>query len=887
MAAHRLAVVSDALAAEPSAAENEQGAAGLARSVELLAGLGGRAAVVVGALLFVLTSVDGGARPTTWLVLVIGAIATVFGVVLVRTPRGMPVWGMDIVAVGADGALVLLAHLNSYVTVAMPGIYLVMGTIIIAVRRWPIALTHAVLLAGSYAGVLIVSQADRFAPAKWLIQISCIVAAGLFVRWLVASMTALAAGEHAARDLAERARGDLELVGAAKTKFLSHMSHELRTPLNVVLGYADLLAERRAGDLTTTQENYLADIRTSARHLVDLVDEVFDLARADTGGVHLVLAPVDMAVLLADAVSLVRAALTDRRVTVKPAVPDDLPIVDVDRLKIRQVVVNLLVNAAKFTPPGGLIVLSARAVPGAVVVRVSDTGVGIPDEDRDRIFEEYAQSGGSVGGTGLGLPLARRLVELHGGSLTLAESSASGSTFTFSLPTDRPAATGDARPVPATEPLAERFAAFGEPGSPANRRLLGKIGCVFAFNGSVVTAAVALIAPPTPRAGVVALAAALVGCVAAVFGYRHVERRPVRHVAAYLWAVTAMTTAITYVGGPYAALLPLTYGFVTVVGFTFLGRRQATAHLVGIAASYGAILLIRSPSNALESWLSVLALLAFDGAIVSWMNRQLRALAVAEHAARAVAEDTCAELAETSRHKSAFVANMSHELRTPLNSVIGFAELLESDVAGRLTDRQREYLTEVLTAARHLLSTINDVLDMAKLDAGQLRIAPEVVAVRPLIDGAVARGTAGPARRLTVEIRIDPEVEYLIADPVRMQEAVAHLVSNAVRFTPDGGQVTVTVDRATAGELHISVADTGVGIPSDHLGSVFDPFSPGRAVAGQTPVGTGTGLVLARGLVEIHGGRLWLTSRTGKGSSFTIALPQQDAVAQALAGSAP
>jgi signal transduction histidine kinase len=878
-------MVSNALAAGRPA-DDEQDAFGLARSVELLAGLGGRAGVAVGSLLFVLTALDGGLDATTWLVLGIGIGAVAFGLLLVRRPRALPVIAMDVVAVAADGALVLLAHLHSYVVPAMPGIYLVMGTIIIAVRRWQVALTHAVLLGSSYAGVLVVSQDDRFAPAKWLIMISCILGAGLFVRWLVASVSALARAERAARDLAEHAGADLERVGAAKTAFLAHMSHELRTPLNVVLGYADLLAEPGAGPLNERQEGYLDDVRTSARHLVELVDEVFDLARADTGGVHLMPTQVDVESVLDDALTLVRAQLADRKVTATLAVPHGLPAVEADRLKVRQVVVNLLVNAAKFTPPGGSVVVSAHATDDGVRVRVTDTGVGISAQDEERIFEEYAQSGSPGEGTGLGLPLARRLIEMHGGTLELTETSSAGSTFTFTLP--RSPAGQPAQP--ASEDDGEHewdlFAAFGEPGSPANRRLLGKIGCVFAIAASVITTIVALIGPPDGGEALIAIGTALVIGLLAGFAYRRVGRRPIRHVEPYFWAVTAMTTWITYVGGAYAPLLPLTYGFVTVVGFSFLPRGRALVHLLGIAACYGTILLIRTPADGLESWLSLLALLAFDGGIVSWMHRQLRQLAIAEHAARSVAERICGDLAEASRHKSAFVANMSHELRTPLNAVIGFADLLEAEVAGPLSGRQREYLLEVRSAARHLLAVINDVLDMAKLDAGQLRIRPEITAVRPLIDSAVARATAGPPRQLCIDVHIDDDVEYLVADPVRMEEVVKHLVSNAVRFTPDGGRVSVVARRAPHEEVHIAVTDTGVGIAAEQRDHVFDAFSPGRAVGGEVRIGMGTGLALARGLVEAHGGRLWLTSREGHGSTFTVALGSQSAATKPLAGSA-
>jgi signal transduction histidine kinase len=885
VAAQRLAIVSNALAAGRPA-KDEQDALGLARSIELLSGLGGRAAIVVGSLLIALVAVDGASKPGTALVLAIGAGATLFGILMLRKPRAVPVLAMDAVLVSAAGAMVLLADLKSYVVPALPGIYLVMGTIVLAVRGWQVALTHGVLLSASYAGVLVVSQSDKYAPARWIIMVSCIVGAGLFVRWLVASVTALAAAERGARDLAVRARTDLERVAAAKTAFLSHMSHELRTPLNVVLGFADLLAERNAGPLNEQQERYLDDVRASARHLVDLVDEVFDLTRADTGGVHLTPSVVDLSGVLGEAVSLVRAQLTDRQVTATLAVPQNLPTVEADRLKIRQVAVNLLVNAAKFTPPGGHIVLSAKTTDNGVAVHVKDTGVGISPTDLERIFEEYGQSAGTSEGTGLGLPLARRLVELHGGTLELTDTSPAGSTFTFTLPLTQDAALLEPSSAALRPAESDRFAAFGEPGSPANRRLLSQIGCVFAINGSVITLIVALFWPPARKEGLIALAGSIVTGIVAALAYRRVGRRPMQHVDPYLWAVTAMTTAITYVGGPYAAVLPLTYGFVTIIGFTFLPRRRAYLHLVGIAACYGTILLIRMPPDGLERWFSILALLAFNGGIVSWMNRQLRALAVAEHAAHFAAEEVCLELAATSRHKSAFVANMSHELRTPLNSVIGFADLLEAGAVGPLNGRQCDYLLEIGSAARHLLSIINDVLDMAKLDAGQLRITPELMALRPLVEMAIAHATTGQARSLDVEAHFADETEFVVADPVRIQQVLDHLVSNAVRFTPDGGKVTVNVHRSGGDEVCIAVSDTGVGIAAEQRDHIFDAFSPGPAVAGRARVGTGTGLALARGLVEVHGGKLTLTSGAGQGSTFTVTLPQQDLATSPFAGSA-
>jgi signal transduction histidine kinase len=871
-------------AGRPPPADREMDALRLAHSGEVVGGLGGRAAIAIGGLLLLLIAAAGGAGVATAPVVVIGLFAAGVGAVLVVVPAAVPMNALDLLLVLGNGLLVILATYDSPIETALPGIYLVIGTITLAVRRWWMAVLHALLLGASYAGVLTVGPRESHAVARWLVLMTCIVSAGVFVRWLVENVSGLAVAERGARDVAESARIELERVGAAKTAFLARMSHELRTPLNVVLGFADLLGEQVAGPLNDRQSAYTEDIRASARHLVDLVDDVFDLARADSGGVQIVPTMVDVRGLLEDALSLVRRQVTDKRLSVTLTVLADVPDIEVDRLKIRQVVVNLLSNAAKFTAAGGRISITARPAGDGVAVIVRDTGVGIAYADRERIFEEYAQSGAPREGTGLGLPLARRLVELHGGTLRLVTTSPLGSSFEFFLPALATTGAPDAAMSALDRSVSNHLLAFTEPGSRANRRMIVRLSCVF----GAISCAAAIMVVATARVGMTTTILTLAICpplaVAVVLGQRRIARHAVRWVEPFLWALTVGITGLTYLSGPFEDLTPLAYGFVTIISFSFWPRRRAVIHLLGIAVSYGTVLLLMTPTHALSRWLSVLTLVAFNGEIVSWITRRLRALAIAEHNAHYRAEQVCAELVAASRHKSAFVANMSHELRTPLIAVMGFAELLDGDLVGPLNGRQRDYLREIRMAATRLLTIINDVLEMAKLEAGQLRLEREVVAIRPLVENSIAK--ASPTllgKRLDIRTAFDDGAEFVVGDPLRLEQAVTHLVANAVRFTAHGGTVRVTASRMSDGEVHISVSDTGVGIGSEQRERVFDMFAQGPpADHDHLPTGTGIGLALARGLVELHGGHIWLTSRAGHGSTFTITLPDQASAVASL-----
>jgi signal transduction histidine kinase len=224
------------------------------------------------------------------------------------------------------------------------------------------------------------------------------------------------------------------------------------------------------------------------------------------------------------------------------------------------------------------------------------------------------------------------------------------------------------------------------------------------------------------------------------------------------------------------------------------------------------------------------------------------------------------------RHKSEFVAHMSHELRTPLNSILGFSQLLETQDFGPLNDRQQRYVGNVVSSGAHLLSLINDVLDMTKVEAGQLDVNPETVVVRPLLAACLEElGPLATRKQLQLVLRARGSLAVR-ADRRRLRQVILNLASNAIKFTPDGGVVTLNAER-DGSEICLSVRDTGVGIPTGERERVFEAFTQVRSGRTRSEEGTGLGLALSRRLVELMGGSLVLDSDPGRGATFSVRLP--------------
>jgi signal transduction histidine kinase len=261
-----------------------------------------------------------------------------------------------------------------------------------------------------------------------------------------------------------------------------------------------------------------------------------------------------------------------------------------------------------------------------------------------------------------------------------------------------------------------------------------------------------------------------------------------------------------------------------------------------------------------------------DGGVVSLYSDITERKATEETMQEARAQ---AELANEA--KSDFLANMSHELRTPLNAIIGFAEAISSELLGPVTDkRQLEYIKDIHSSGLLLLSIINDVLDMSKIEAGKLVLAPERVAVRPVIGDAVRMVRERARSRKIDLVTTVPKSDISVwGDERAIKQITLNLLSNAVKFSHDGGRVDIRAGLDDAGGLVLEVEDSGIGMTEEEIGRALQPFGQAKAAMTKTHGGTGLGLPIARGLAEAHNGSLVIESAPGRGTLVRIMLPQQ------------
>jgi len=238
------------------------------------------------------------------------------------------------------------------------------------------------------------------------------------------------------REIEDKSR-ELEIASRHKSEFLANMSHELRTPLNAVIGFSEVLAEGMFGELNAKQAEYVRDIMESGRHLLSLINDILDLSKVEAGRMELELAEFDLPSVVDGALLLMRERASRKGIELARDVDASIPTIRADERKVKQVLLNLLSNALKFTPDGGRVAVRIAARDGMVAVAVSDTGVGIAKQDQQAVFEEFRQVGSAakrVEGTGLGLALVRKFVELHGGCVGVESEPGTGSTFTFTIP---------------------------------------------------------------------------------------------------------------------------------------------------------------------------------------------------------------------------------------------------------------------------------------------------------------------------------------------------------------------------------------------------------------------------------------------------------------------
>jgi signal transduction histidine kinase len=236
-------------------------------------------------------------------------------------------------------------------------------------------------------------------------------------------------------------------------------------------------------------------------------------------------------------------------------------------------------------------------------------------------------------------------------------------------------------------------------------------------------------------------------------------------------------------------------------------------------------------------------------------------------------EEKSRQLEVANRHKSEFLANMSHELRTPLNAIIGFSEVLVERMFGELNEKQDEYLRDIFSSGRHLLSLINDILDLSKIEAGKMELELGTFDLPAAMENALTLVKGRAANHaITLHLEVDRRLGECVGDERKLKQVLVNLVSNAVKFTPEGGRVEVRAAPANGG-VEFAVSDTGIGIAPEDQEAIFEEFRQVGTDYAKKREGTGLGLTLTKRIVELHGGRIWVKSQLGQGSTFAFMLP--------------
>jgi len=849
----------------------------------LIALIGGSECILASGLIFLFGLPYANRIGTSFVTIcLIVVLATALGLFLLRIADSASMAAVDVcIVLGGLVVCVVMLTVNGEVS-SIVVVGFVWSTVpVFAFRTTRAAVAHTIAIGVAYAAVLVIEAPVEVPVLRWFSLVVALVTIGGTQAWLIGRARRLAVAERDAREAAEQASSDLAEVSSQKSRFLATMSHELRTPLNAIIGFSEVLERRIFGPLNERQGRYVTDIVESGRHLLALIDDILDLAKVETGGVEVHPVEVSLRTVLEHSLTMVRDRAERHDIELELYVSAATGTVFADERKLKQVVVNLLSNAVKFTEPGGIVHLRAGRVDGVVQVSVIDSGPGIAPADQERIFEEFDQGGtrraDAHEGTGLGLALARQFVELHGGRLWVESTPGRGSVFNFTLPA--PARRRD-RSSPLDLRGAEEQQApvrswrRGDPLVPVPT--IARLGAMIAFEGAAAAGLGALFVHAPGFDNRVAALGALLSIVFGTCILVMARRVPLWLVdVGEVAGIVAISIGVAN-AGPLRAYATLLYVMLIALTFACRARGVALLYCALVGVCYAFVLAVQPGNDAPMAELVVLLVtLGMSGSLVSWLLERTGSIGAAERVAREDAERLSMELAEASRHKTAFLAGMSHELRTPLNAIIGFSEVLDRGIFGELNEQQGQYVTDIVDSGRHLLELINDILDLAKVEAGRIDLDPVEVHVHVALDAALS-AVRERAEREGVELELDvaDDAGMVSADERKLKQLVVNLLSNAVKFTPAGGRVTLRARRVVGG-VEVSVSDTGPGIAPADRDRIFEPFQQAENDPTRAREGTGLGLALARQFVELHGGRLCVDPASRQGATFTFTLPDE------------
>jgi len=670
----------------------------------------------------------------------------------------------------------------------------------------------------------------------------------------------LQTAEFQARSAERRAREELEVshhklleLDKLKDQFFANISHEFRSPLTLSLGAFKTLLKSPlpAESLAVVQSG----LRNTSR-LLFLINELLELAKFEGGQASLRTVCVDLAALITNVAANFESSNRQRIFIEGAAKP--VP-VEVDVRKMTKVLYNLLTNAFKFSDPEeGKVWIRLACDESHVSIQFRDNGIGIPEDQFERIFERFTQVEGDMTrrfeGSGIGLALAKEIVTLHGGQITVQSAFGEGSTFTVTLPRGNPRLE-DMVPVEGEEvltlPILDTDRPHGEPEHPGDKETPSEQSLILVVDDNA-----------DMRAYLRRLLADDYQVVTTCDGAEALVQ------ARRLEPDLVLTDIMMPVMSGYDLLRALRADeqLCRMPVILLTARAGTEARVESLEA--GADDYVSKPFNEEELLARVKNQLR--------IHRQERELQIRTNQLQELysqLELANAELREVSLRKSEFVSIVSHDLRTPLTAISVLVDNLLAGISGSLTDKQQGYLGRIRLNIDRMARMITDLLDLAKIEAGTMHFHSKPVVIGEIAEMVVENvQPMAQAKSLTLLLNTVDRELVVEGDPDKLAQVITNLIQNACKFTPMGGEVRLDISRDGPGFARVCVADSGCGIPPDEVPRVFDKFYRGSSATGDAR-GAGLGLAIVKHFVELHQGRVWLESILQSGSRFYFTVP--------------
>jgi signal transduction histidine kinase len=631
----------------------------------------------------------------------------------------------------------------------------------------------------------------------------------------------------------------------AKTAFFSNVSHEFRTPLTLLLGpLEDALADRTA-PLAPAQVARVRAAYDNALRLLKLVNALLDFSRIEAGRMSAVFAPLDISALTAELTAMFQSAVEKANVKLLIDCPplSELPWVDRDMWE--KIVPNLVSNAFKFTLTGEIAVRT-REEPEAVVLEVSDTGVGIPDEELPRVFERFHRVAGTTGrtyeGTGIGLSLVKELVELHGGLVDVESKVPGGTTFRVRIP------KGSAPPSQGA--VSQRAA------DPGPRQSLA----AHAIEAQRWIGVAPRPGDSTPPLG----------------GAKDASRPRVLVVddnadlRTYIHGLLAPNYHVTLAGDGLEALERIAERLPDIVvsdvmmprldGFALVGRLRADPRTRAVPV------ILLSARAGEESAIEGLDAGSDDYLVKPFAARELLARVRTHVELSRMRRAWIAELERANHELDAFSYSVSHDLRAPLRAIDGFSKALLADYGDTLDEGAHAHLERITTGVTRMNMLIEALIELARLSRTTLE--REEVDLSTLAATVIAELRAqDPARQVSIDIEAGLVVS---GDPHLLHVMLVNLLGNAWKFTSRSDDARIEMRRESGDEAAFFVRDNGAGFDMAYTKHLFAPFQ--RLHRAKEFEGSGIGLATVQRIVFRHGGRIWAKAAVGRGATFFFTL---------------